>query len=427
MATKNPYTQAIDAGWESAKCGYEYNGETLYRNGKTDITRDALLASADWKLPELMVMNDGTPVTAEKWPARRKEILDTVMRYGFGFTPEKPEKVDAEILYSSAGKTYAGTVKSYGGKAVVERIELSFDGPYGRFSFPIQMVRPVYVEKPPVIIHLAFNPSLRDYPLSGGVESNYAPVEEIIDNGFAYVHMCYNDIIQDLIRGNFKEAFLENGMGAVFFQGEAREKTQWGKIGMWAWAGSRVVDYLLTRDDIDKACISVAGHSRLGKTALWCGAQDERIFAALVNCSGWGGAGLMAGLAKDKIAALAAEHTTEWWGEVIKDFADDCTKMPYDAHFMVAAIAPRYVNILAADGDMSRYQLADFMSAAAASPAFEVQGLQGFVSGQELPMPSVVYNEGHIGYALRPGSHYFSRWDWNRHMEFVLKHRNEGK
>jgi len=89
----------------------------------------------------------------------------------------------------------------------------------------------------------------------------------------------------------------------------------------------------------------------------------------------------------------------------------------------VAAIAPRYVNILSADGDMAQYQLADFMSAAAASPAFEALGLKGLVSENKLPMPSVVYNEGHIGYALRPGSHHFSRWDWNRHMEFILKHR----
>ena len=423
MCEQKSYAQAIDKGWEPAKCGYEYKGETLYRNGKIDIPVDELLASEDWKIPELMVMNDGTPVTAEKWAERRAELLDTVMRYGFGFTPPAPEKVDAEIVYSSASKTYAGTVKSDAGKAVVERINLSFDAPYGRFTFPIQFVRPMYAEKPPVIIHLAFDPSLQDRSPSADVETRYAPIEEIIDNGFAYVHMCYNDIIKDLIRGNFKEAFLENGMGSVFFQGEAREKTQWGKIGMWAWAGSRVVDYLMTRDDIDRDCICVAGHSRLGKTALWCGAQDARIFAALVNCSGWGGAGLMAGLDKGKIAALATEHTTEWWGEVIKDFADDCKKMPYDAHFMVAACAPRYVNILAADGDMSRYQLADFMSAAAASPAFEVQGLKGFVSDGKLPMPSVVFNEGHIGYALRPGSHHFSRWDWNRHMEFVLKHR----
>jgi pimeloyl-ACP methyl ester carboxylesterase len=230
--------------------------------------------------------------------------------------------------------------------------------------------------------------------------------------------------IKDVTPGfDFKNSFSENGMGKVFFQGEGRQISEWGKIAMWAYGGSRVVDYLMTRDDIDKDCISVAGHSRLGKTALWCAAQDERIFAGLVNCSGFGGAGLMVGLARDKFKTLAEGCQIEWWCEKAKEYQEDATLLPYDAHFIVGAIAPRYVNILSADGDMTRYQLADFMSAAAASPAFENLGLKGFVSDEELPHPTVVYNEGHIGYALRPGSHFFSRWDWNRHMEFVLKHR----
>lgn len=422
---ENKYIQSIDKGWEMPKCAYPYNGEILYRNGKTDKTKDELLASPDWKLPELMVMNDGSPVTAEKWAQRREEILYTVREYGFGHSPAAPEKLDAEIVYSSASKTYAGTVKSYAGKAIVERIDLSFDAPYGRFTFPIQLVRPIYEEKPPVIIHLAFNPSLRELAPTGVIETPYAPIEEIIDNGFAYVHLCYNDIIKDNFGKTFPEALGENGMGKVFYKPEGRAKNEWGKISMWAWAGSRVVDYLLTRDDIDKDCISVAGHSRLGKTALWCGAQDERIFATLVNCSGWGGAGLTVGLDEDKLKTLVEQGYMQWWCDALADYKDNFREIPYDAHFMVAACAPRYVNILSADGDMSRYQLADFMSAAAASPAFAVQGLKGFQSDPQIPCPTVVYNEGHIGYALRPGSHHFSRWDWNRHMEFVLKHRGE--
>ena len=93
----------------------------------------------------------------------------------------------------------------------------------------------------------------------------------------------------------------------------------------------------------------------------------------------------------------------------------------------MAACAPRYINLIAADGDFPRYQLADFLSATAASPFFEVLGLKGFVSDEELPRSTVVYNEGHIGFAMRPGSHFLSRWDWSRHMEFVLKHRYDNK
>jgi len=427
MAQNEKYTQAIDTGWRRPDYCYDIDGTKLSTSYGTDKTKSEYLASEECKLPELMVMNDGRPVTGDLWPQRRREILDITMEYGFGFTPEKPEKVDAEVLYSSADHLYARVLKSYAGKAVSERIMLSFDGPYGRFSFPIQFVRPVYVEKPPVLIHLAFNPSLRGQPVSSNVETIYAPVEEIIDNGFAYVHLCYNDIIEDKQQGDYQTGFVNNGMGSVFCKGETRGINEWGKVGMWAYGASRVVDYLLTRDDVDHDCISVAGNSRLGKTALWCGAQDERIFAALVNCSGFGGAGLMKVLNHKRLMDMVNNGSIDWWCERAKEYAEDATKLPYDAHFMVAAVAPRYINLVAADGDFPRYQLADFLSAAAASPAFEVQGLKGLVSDEELPKPTVVYNEGHIGFALRPGSHYFSRWDWNRHMEFVLKHRNEKK
>lgn len=424
---ENKYEQPIDKGWVLPETCRDIDGTLLKRTYDTSKTKSQLLASPQWKLPELMTMADGRPVTKDLWPQRRKELLDTIMHYGFGYTPAPPKEVRSEILWSSGDKEnfYADVLKTYAGKAVSERIMLTFDAPYGTFSFPIQLIRPAYVEKPPVIIQLSFRPKLRELPFGGDLEYPYAPIEEIIDNGFAYVHVCYYDIIGDLPRGDYQTAFVNNGMGSVFCQGETRGTHEWGKVGMWAYAASRIVDYLLTREELDGSCISVAGHSRLGKTALWCAAQDERIFAALVNCSGFGGAGLMKGLTPRRLKDCIENGSIDWWCEKVKEYADDPTSLPYDAHFMVAAVAPRYVNLVAADGDFTLYQLADFMSAAAASPAFEVLGIPGFVSSEELPRPTAVYNEGHIGYALRPGSHYFSRWDWNRHMEFIRKHRKE--
>ena len=40
-------------------------------------------------LPALMTMKDGSPVTAENWHARRRELLDVLEEMEYGRFPEK--------------------------------------------------------------------------------------------------------------------------------------------------------------------------------------------------------------------------------------------------------------------------------------------------------------------------------------------------
>ena len=75
------YLQSIDAGWNPPVSCKDIDGSTLYHDYGTDMTKSEYLASDLGKLPELMVMNDGRPVTAELWAERRKEIMDIIMSY----------------------------------------------------------------------------------------------------------------------------------------------------------------------------------------------------------------------------------------------------------------------------------------------------------------------------------------------------------
>jgi hypothetical protein len=178
--------------------------------------------------------------------------------------------VRAEILESGA---------KWAGKAEERKARLSFDTPAGTFRFPAHLALPKDGNPRPLIVYLSFKPYIDAY---------YMPVEEILDNGFALASFHYNDVSPDK-----KVVWRTEGLGTHFPR--RGDGADWGQAGMWAYAASRVLDYALTLPGIDPARAFVVGHSRLGKTALWCAAQDDRFTGVGVNNSGFGGAAVTRG------------------------------------------------------------------------------------------------------------------------------------
>jgi len=55
------------------------------------------------------------------------------------------------------------------------------------------------------------------------------------------------------------------------------------QTGMWTWDLMRLVDYILTRDDVDAARVNCAGLSGGGLQSLWLGAMDERVKNVIIS------------------------------------------------------------------------------------------------------------------------------------------------
>ena len=92
--------------------------------------------------------------------------------------------------------------------------------------------------------------------------------------------------------------------------------------------------------------------------------------------------------------------------------------MPFDQHYLLSSIAPRYACIGSASEDLWADPVSEMLNCVASSSAFK----NGFKHEDRLPQIGDAFFAGDIGYHLRKGLHYFSRTDWLRLMEFVDLH-----
>lgn len=356
------------------------------------------------QLPDVMQHSDGSAVTAQSWPQRRAEILALLQSEMYGKLPPDPTAI-REVKREDLGLLEHGAARS-------ETITLELTYPTGTFTFPFTLSLPVECETPACIITIGMKYDPRYLA---------APPAEVFRQGFAVAHLWCASITAD-------GPGYDDALPAVLYP-QGHQPDDAGKLLIWGRCMSYIRTYLEQRGGFDLPNTVFAGCSRFGKTALVGGLFDERIRHVASVCSGTAGTAILRGKVGETVENIT-NYAPHWFCDKFAAYAGREDDLPFDAHFIVAAFAPRNLIITGALEDFWCDPYWELLACVAGSPAHELLGMPGFlyegphpVPGYRYPVPGDFFHEGNIAYAMRAGGHGFFPEDWQRIVEFVSERK----
>ncbi len=388
-----------------------------------------------YDLPPVLQNDAGQPIGSEaEWTLQRKKLLEQFAAEMFGRRPTTEVKVAYDVRTLSDDPDGDGAFVD----AIVQEVTLTLSVGARQQRWRMLLFLPRTNKSVPVFLGLNFqgNHTVSDHPeislpegwvgkheFPGGEQNRASeemrgqrasrwPWQLAVQQGFGVATIYYGDIdadYDDNFRGGVHELLREPGAADA----------DWASISAWSWGLSRALDYLETRPEVDAKRVIVMGHSRLGKTALWAGATDERFAMVISNNSGCGGAALSRRQFGETVARIN-RNFPHWFNQRFKFYNDRENELPFDQHQLIACLAPRPVYITSASEDLWADPHGEFLSALHADPVYRLLGVEG-LGITEFPEPNQPCLT-RIGYHVRRGPHDITEYDWQQFIEHAKRH-----
>jgi hypothetical protein len=248
--------------------------------------------------------------------------------------------------------------------------------------------------------------------ITRGDQDRRWPVEELIEAGYGVATAWYQDLEVDNPEG------WKSGIRTTLQQSLNIRPGEWGAVAAWGWGLSRIMDYLETDSKVNAKQVVLTGHSRLGKAALWAGANDKRFAIIVSNNSGEGGAAL----ARRNFGETVYRINTSfpyWFIDKYKTYNNAVDQLPVDQHELLALMAPRPLYVASASEDLWADPKGEFLGAKEAGKVYELYGKKGLVQN-EPPLPETPVGNW-VMYHLRTGKHDMLLYDWQQYRLFADK------
>lgn len=271
-------------------------------------------------------------------------------------------------------------------------VALDFLGPFGLPGIP-------FPPDPRAIVCAPAHLGGEGQPLTAAMRGRTGhrwPVAAIHAAGFGLLLSCYGSWLPDA--PDAARVLSDPGRGGP------------PAISVWAWALLRLVDVAERLPEAGR--VALAGHSRLGKAALWAAANDGRVAAVFSNASGCAGAAPAAHAVGETLADLTARYP-HWLlpGAALPEGMDQ--------HHLLAAIAPRPMVLTSARDDLWADPTGSYRALVAASAAWGAAGW---------PEPEAMWTRGGrivrgaLCHGLRDGGHDLTADDWQVALPHLARH-----
>ena len=385
-----------------------------------------------YTLPDPLISPNGKAVTTVKdWERKQRPyILKLFTENVYGKIPAKPAGMHFKVTETDSA--------ALNGKAIRKQVTIYFAAGDDAPSMDLLLYLPRTNKPAAVFVGLNFTGNhtiaadkaikparhlkKKDQQItdseaiesSRGSSASRWPLEDIINKGYGVATAHYYDLEPD-DKDGWKQGIRTTMKDALHIATDA-----WSAIGAWSWGLSRIQDYLESDAAADAKRTILIGHSRLGKTALWAGANDQRFSIVISNNSGEGGAPLSRRVFGETIRNLNTSFP-HWFIARYKSYNDHPEMLPVDQHMLLSLIAPRPLYVASAEDDKWADPKGEFLSAKNAAPVYALYKLQG-VTVDEMPAVNTPVGAT-IRYHIRTGKHDVTLYDWQQYLEFAEQNK----